>query len=88
MTRQSTFGWEFEVGGDVIIRKGLTPLTDPIGRVVGFTLPDGREARLVMALEVTGKGGEITVAATEQDMENLGITVCDYWQAQFCRPGE
>ncbi len=65
---------------------GLEPLT-VMGKIVGFKLPDGREAKLVIGLEVES-AGSYAYTANSSEIEALGLTILDYDQADLEPDGQ
>lgn len=59
-------------------------IVDASGNVVGFQLPDGRMAQLVMALEVVSADGTKAEYVTkEEEMEKLGFDILEYASLTF-----
>lgn len=72
----ATGGWDVD--------SKLKPLYDASGNVVGFKLPDGREAQLVIALEVLDpKKGSYSYVTSEKQMDKLGFSCLDYSRLEF-----
>ena len=55
------------------------------GEVIGYKLPDGRIARLCIALEIEDETGKepIKVVSFDSEMATLGFTNLDYEQLTF-----
>jgi len=76
--------WKFNVTGGFDIDKTLQPYVAHDGGVVGFTLPDGRTVRLVVALEIESKdGSKFDYITADQIMGDLGFAGLDYDRLEF-----
>ena len=58
-------------------------LRDSVGDIRGYKLPDGREIRLCVALEVEDQNGNTSMAYTDQDMKKLGFEIQSYDETNF-----
>ncbi len=87
MTKKQYMGYLFAIKGGFSIDSRLIPNLSASGEVVGFTLPDGREADLCVCLRVEGSGEE-EFAFGDGDMERLGFESLDYELAEFYRNPE
>jgi hypothetical protein len=57
--------------------------------LVGFELPDGRTARLIIGLEIeSADGGKCEYITASNDMEALGFEGLDYNELHFELPTE
>ena len=78
----------FTVTGGFEIAENLTPLVAFSGETVGYVLPDGRVARLVVALEIEDRKKKnpedaFTYITSEQAMADLGFEALDYGVTEF-----
>ena len=79
---------KFVVTGGFDILKSLKPREAADGGIVAYTLPDGREARLVVALEVEEpstkyRTGTLQYVTSEKEMAKLGFEALDYEALDF-----
>ena len=80
--------YPFTISGGFDVADNLNPLYSADGQVIGFALPDGRIARLALALEVENTEhpyGPQTfdyLTATDE-MEALGFSGMDYDRTEF-----
>lgn len=70
----------FKVTGEIVIPAYATIFYNSIGEIAGFTLPNGKDFRLQVALEVN-EGQEILT--TNVDMGQYGIEVTEYFDTSF-----
>lgn len=75
--------YKFICTGSFSIDKKLEPTTDADGNVVGFILPDGREVRLVIALEIENGDNFDDYVVNEKEMAKIGFSCLDYEQLAF-----
>lgn len=74
----------FTVTGGFDISPKLVEFEAWDGRVIGFTLPDGRIARLCVALEVEREEtGEMEYITSSSEMADLGFKNLDYESLDF-----
>lgn len=76
--------YKFEVTGGFDVKKGLKPIK-PFDDIVAFKLPDGRSVRLIVALEIESKAGDMDYkyVTSENEMAELGFECLDYADARF-----
>lgn len=74
--------YKFTCSGDFDVDVNLDRIYDSVGNVVGFKLPDGREVRLVIALEVDNEDNYDYITS-ESDMDELGFNLTDYDVCEF-----
>ena len=76
--------YNFVVTGQFDIDSKNTPQEDAYGAISGFILPDGRTARLIVALEIESTDGEeYEYIVSEKEMENIGLNLFNYDQTNF-----
>ena len=76
--------YPFTISGGIEVRHSLDPIEDSQGRVVGFTLPNGRKVDLVVALGVhEPESDEYTYLTLEGDTEALSFRNFDYDRLEF-----
>lgn len=76
---------KFEVKGGFDIANNLVPQTASNGEVIGYKLPDGRIARLVIALEIENPKcvSPIEYVTFDSQMATLGFANLDYEHLTF-----
>lgn len=78
--------YSFVVTGGFDINTKLKPCLSCIGNIIGFTLPDGRTVRPIIALEIESRNGNNFQYITHEiDMEDLGFSCLDYDTMEFNR---
>jgi len=78
--------YTFDVSGYYVIASKLKPVRAHNDDVIGFRLPDGRIARLVVALEVAEDDeSSFEYVTSEQRMAALGFGCLDYATLKFER---
>ena len=72
--------YEFKIKGYFgNISSSNIEVADAPGNVVGFLLPDGRTAQLVMALEIiSADGTKAEYITKESEMTDIGFDVLEY----------
>jgi len=73
----------FNVGGVMFIDKKHTPIKDCMGNTVGFELPDGRQVKLIVGLEIEDSKGGLSYITSDKDMHKIGFDLTDYTRADF-----
>jgi hypothetical protein len=78
--------YSFVVSGAFSIEDNLQPIFGARNTIVGFKLPDGREAQLIVALEVLNpKKDSYKYLTSEKQMSDLGFGCLEYDKADFER---
>lgn len=78
--------YSFVVSGAFSVDNNLKPIFGVLNTIVGFILPDGREARLIVAIEVENKiTGDYDYVTSEKQMSDLGFGCLEYDKADFER---
>jgi len=82
--------YEFKVTGEFEVACHLKPVFGKGNRkntIIGFELPDGRMARLLVGLELENKGNpeiqDYAHITSQQEMEMLGFGCLDYSMTSF-----
>jgi len=78
----------FTVKGGFDISKKLKPMKGAAGDIIGYTLPDGRIVRLVVALEIENTKSKMVSEAfdyitSSAAMELIGFNNLDYSELTF-----
>ena len=73
----------FKIKGGFDISKKNKPLLAANGDVIGYTLPDGRIVRLVVALEIENFDNTFKYVVNQDAMETLGFENLDYSELTF-----
>lgn len=83
-TKNKDKEYVFTATGGWTINSDLIPVYDAFNQVVGFQLPDGRLAQLVIALEIVDeKTDSFKYITSEKQMERLGFCCLDYDRLVF-----
>lgn len=77
----------FDIGGFIRVNDDMIPGEDCNGNIVRYTLPDGRVARMIMALEIEDTKGNVVCVTSEAEMGKLGFTGLEYKDLMFSDTG-
>lgn len=75
--------YKFSVTGGIDVPPNCTEILSFDKRVIGFTLPDGREVRPYLALEIKSLSEETVDFSHSDEMEAIGFTNLDYELNEF-----
>ncbi|WP_055074425.1 hypothetical protein [Pseudanabaena sp. 'Roaring Creek'] len=75
--------YKFIVTGGIDVPPSCTEILSFDKRVIGFTMPDGREVRPYLALEIKSLSEETVDISHSDEIEAMGFTNLDYELNEF-----
>jgi hypothetical protein len=79
----------FVISGEFAVSSDLKPIFGRQNTIIGFELPDGRMAKLIVGLELATKVNsefdDYTYITSQQEMDQWGFGCLDYSMTSFIR---
>jgi hypothetical protein len=74
----------FVISGEFAVSSDLKPIFGRQNTIIGFELPDGRKAKLIVGLELENKvNDDYDYITSHKVMEDLGFGSLDYYMTCF-----